>query len=93
MSWRPRHNIKLNIEASYKDRNGWLLHQEDSNFTTFNSHEWQPNISLDFFPTAKQQFRMALQWVGVRAREDEFFTLPDGSTELIPGPKPPGPSD
>ncbi len=35
ISWRPRHNIKLNIEASYKDRNGWLLHQEDSNFTTF----------------------------------------------------------
>jgi hypothetical protein len=34
-----------------------------------------------------------LQWVGVRAEEDEFFTLDVNSNELIPGAKPAGPSD
>ncbi len=93
IDWRPTHNLKFNFDVAYKDRNGWLLHQEDSNFTTFNSHEWRPNFSVDFFPTAKQQFQVALQWVGIRAREDEFYTLPDDSMILEPGPKPPGPSD
>ena len=93
IDWRPTHNLKFNFDVAYSDRNGWLLHQEDSNFTTFNSHEWRPEFSLDFFPTAKQQFQVALQWVGIRAREDEFYTLPDDSMILEPGPKPPGPSD
>ena len=93
ITWRPRHNILFNFAAAYKDSNGWLLHQEDQNFTTFNAIEWQPSFSLDYFPSAKQHFRVALQWVGLRAHEDEFFTLPPGTNKLIGGPKPPGPTD
>ena len=93
VTWRPVHNLELQLEAAYTDRNGWLLHQEDQNFTTFNSHEWQPGLNMSFFPSARQEFELALQWVGVRAREDEFYVLPDGSTTLVPVPRPPGPSD
>lgn len=49
--------------------------------------------SFDYFPSATQQFRLILQWVGLRALEDEFFRLEDGSTKLMPGPKPPGETD
>ena len=42
---------------------------------------------------AKQELRLALQWVGINAVEDRFYTLPAGTTELIEGPKPPGESD
>ena len=93
ITWRPQHHILFNFAASYKDSNGWLLHQEDQNFTTFNAVEWQPSFSLDYFPTAKQHFRVALQWVGLRAHEDQFYTLPAGTTQLVAGPKPPGPTD
>lgn len=92
-SWRPRYNITLNLEASYLDRDGWLLHQEDRNFTTFKASQWEPALSFDFFASATQHFRLVLQWVGVRAEEDEFYTLEEGGTELIPGSKPPGPTD
>ena len=93
ISWRPRHNVLFEFSAAYRDTKGWLLHQEDQNFTTFNATEWQPRFSLDYFPSARQHFRAAFQWVGLRAREDQFFTLPAGTTNLIAGPKPPGPSD
>ena len=93
VNWRPRHNINLNIELELKNREGWLLHQEDQYFTTFSAKQWQPSFSLDYFASARQQFRVVLQWVALRAREDEFFTLQQGSTQLQPGPKPPGPSD
>jgi hypothetical protein len=93
LAWRPRHNILVDVGAGYIDRSGWLLHQQDQEFTTFNATEWRPRFSVDYFPTAKQHFRVAFQWAGVRALEDEFYTLPPGTTALIPGPKPPGPTD
>ena len=34
-----------------------------------------------------------MQWVGIRAVENKFYTLPEDSTDLIEGPKPPGETD
>jgi len=93
INWRPRHNLNLNVEVEYQDRDGWLLHQEDRNFTTFSAKQIQPQISFDYFASAKQHFRVVLQWVGLRAKEDEFYTLEADGTRLIKGPKPPGLTD
>ncbi|MCP4301263.1 MAG: hypothetical protein GY783_11810 [Gammaproteobacteria bacterium] len=93
LTWRPRHNFKLNAEVEFQDRDGWLLHQEDGNFTTFDAEQLQPAVSVDYFASAKQQFRLVLQWVGVRAKEDEFFLLDPGTTALRSVPKPAGPTD
>jgi hypothetical protein len=91
--WRPRNNVNLELEAAYKDRDGWLLHQEDKNFTAFDATQWQPKLIIEYFPNARQQFRIAFQWAGIRANEGEFYTLEDNGTALIAGPKPPGPPD
>jgi len=93
IEWRPNAHAHLNLELKYDVRDGWLLHQEDQNFTTFDATQIQPELSFDYFLTARQHFRVVLQWVGLRAIEDEFFTLDIDSNELIPGAKPPGPSD
>lgn len=76
VTWRPQDNINLSTSLSYNDRNGWLLHQEDQNFTAFNADQWRGELNFDYFLTAKQQFRMALQWVGIQAEEDKFYHLP-----------------
>jgi hypothetical protein len=93
VTWRPGLNVSVDFKTTWFDRGGWLLHQEDRNFTTFDARQWQPQLSVDYFPSAKQHFRLALQWVGVRAEEQEFYTLEENGTALIPGPKPPGPTD
>jgi hypothetical protein len=93
VTWRPRHNINFNLRTSYQDRDGWLLHQEDQNFTTFLAEQWQPDFSLEIFPTAMQQLRVSLQWIGIRAEESEFYVLPDDDTDLVEVSKPPGPTD
>lgn len=93
VTWRPTQNINLILSANYQDRDGWLLHQEGQNFTTFQAAQWQPEFSFEFFPSALQQFRASLQWVGVRAEEDAFYFLPQDDTDLVPVPKPPGPTD
>ena len=91
--WRPLSNISLELVVAYMNRNGWLLHQENKNFTSFDATQWQPTLMLEYFPTALQQFRLVLQWAGIRAEESEFYRLKDDGTALIPGPKPPGPTD
>jgi len=93
VTWRPRHNLSMALEVMHNDRDGWLLHQEDQNFTTFKSRQWQPQLNIEFFPNAKQQVRLAMQWVGIRAIEDRFYTLPTDDTKLVEGPKPPGDTD
>ena len=85
--------FSFNLFVIYQDRDGWLLHQQDENFTTFNTEQWVPRLSADYFINSKQQFRLSLQWVGIKAKEDEFFLIPTEPGDLIPTTKPPGPSD
>ena len=93
VTWQPRDNLNMKVGVQHIDLDGWLLHQEDQNFTTFEGDRWQPDISFDYYPTSKQQLRLVLQWVGIQALEDRFYTLQSDPGELIEGPKPVGPTD
>ncbi len=92
-NWRPSDRFSLTSNVGHIVRDGWLLHQEDRNFTTFEAEQWEVRLSSDYFLTARQQFRASLQWVGIRAQEDEFYLVPNQPGDLIPVGKPPGPSD
>ncbi len=93
LNWRPSDRFALNSAVRYWKRDGWLLHQEARNMTTFSAEQWAPSISADYFISARQQFRYSLQWVGIRAKEDEFFLVPGKTGDLIRVTKPAGPSD
>ncbi|MFK7913874.1 MAG: DUF5916 domain-containing protein [Pseudomonadales bacterium] len=92
-TWRPISNFNLKLSAAYRDRDGWLLHQEDRNFTTFQAEERRIELKSDYFLTARQQLRVALQWVGIRAEEDEFYQVPLRTGSLQQVARPAGPSD
>ena len=91
--WQPRDSLSMKIGIQHYDIDGWLLHQGDTNFTTFTGERWEPEFAVDFYPTAMQQLRLVLQWVGIEAFEDRFYTLESDPGELIEGDKPPGDSD
>jgi hypothetical protein len=93
LTWQPRENLSMTVGVSHTDLDGWLLHQEDQNFTTFSGDRWEPDLSLDFYPTSAQQLRIKLQWVGIDAFEDRFYSLQSDPGRLIEGAKPPGTSD
>ena len=93
LTWQPRADLALTVGVSYTEIDGWLLQQEGQDFTTFTGTRWQPDLAMDFYPSATQQFRVVLQWVGIRAFEDRFFALQSDPGQLIEGNKPIGPSD
>lgn len=93
LSWRPSAQFNTEMEAVYFKRSGWLLHQGGSDFTTFDADQWQPKLSIEYFISARQQLKASMQWVGIKAHEDEFYLIPSRPDDLIPTTKPPGPSD
>ncbi len=95
-TWRPSQRMKVDVFAEYVRRDGWLLHQDapedfdgqNNYFTTFDTREWRPTMGIDFFFTAKQQIRLSAQWVGIQAREQRFFQIPENEGELDEVDKP-----
>ncbi|MFT7220543.1 MAG: hypothetical protein ACI8Z1_002160 [Candidatus Azotimanducaceae bacterium] len=92
-NWRPNDQFAVSLNVRYRYRDGWLLHQEDRNLTTFKTEEWTPKLSVDYFLTARQQFRFSLQWFGVKAKEDEFYRVSNEPGDLLEVSKPIGPDD
>ncbi|MAR28667.1 MAG: hypothetical protein CMD51_03865 [Gammaproteobacteria bacterium] len=93
IDWRPLDGLNLSAGLSYFDYDGWLLHQEDRNMTTFIGEGLEPYLTLEYFLSAKQQFKLSVQWVGIEAIEDEFYRIPDSAGRLVPTVKPDAESD
>lgn len=82
-TWRPSDRFSIASFITYEDKEGWLIHDEDRDFTTFNTSLWRPRIETDFFFSARQQFRITVQWAGIKAFEDKRWRVPDGDGELV----------
>lgn len=91
LNWRPSDRFGVRLNVTYRNRDGWLLHQADDLFATFDAEQWEPKLTVDYFLSARQQLRLGVQWVGIKAREDRFFNIPAEPGDLIPTAKPSGP--
>ena len=83
ITWRPADRMAMELGVDYVERDGWVLHRKEKRFALFGADEWSPKLSLDYFITGKQQFRMALQWAAVRAGDARFYDLAP-SRDLVP---------
>jgi hypothetical protein len=91
VTWRPSDRMNVELNVRYDERDDWLLHQSGDLFATFQARQWQPRLSADYFISARQQFRVSLQWVGIKAREHDFYRMPQRPGSLIEVDKPVGP--
>ena len=85
-TWRPTDRFSLSARARYRSRKGWLLHDGDADdpyMTAYQAIQWRPSINADYFINARQQFRVALQWVGIRAEKHSFYRIPEVPGDLI----------
>ena len=87
VQWRPSDRMTMGLGLRYVDREAWLLHQSDGAFTAFAADELMPNFDLSYFFSARQQLRMAFQWVAVKAEERSFHQMPDTPGFLVPRAK------
>jgi len=83
LTYKPNDRLSLNLDLIYQDRDGWLLHQTDRYFATYESTNLYPSLSLEYFLSARQQMRLTMQWAGIKADEQDFYMVPLGDGDLI----------
>jgi hypothetical protein len=99
IDWRPNDRFSVGLTTIYMDRKGWLLHwddpidqaPDDRQMNTYDAKQLMPRFHIDYFLSAKQQFRISMQWVGIKADEIETYLVPEEPGKLIPIDRPPGP--
>ena len=88
-TYRPIDRFSLDVDLRFKKRNGWLVHTIGRNFTTYDADDFQPRFAVDFFITARQQFRLTMQWAGIKALAQDYWQVPLTEGALIPRLPPP----
>ncbi len=87
LRWRPTDRITMGLGLRYVDREAWLLHRSEGAFATFAADELMPNFDLSYFFTARQQLRMAFQWVAIQADERKLYRVSETPGFLVPTAK------
>jgi len=83
LNFRISERMKAELFTEYVKRDGWLLHQGAKNFTSFKTTEWRPRLAFDYFFSPNQQLRLSAQWIGIQAKENDFFLIPNNTAKLI----------
>ena len=81
--WRPNDRFSLDLGLNYTDREALLVHQGGGNYTSFEAHQWAPKLESNYFISARQQFRVTMQWNSLKAFEDRFWQVNPSRIELL----------
>jgi len=84
LTYAPVDRFSIDLDVGWKKRNEWLIYLGDKKFTSFDAIEVQPNLSMNFFISAKQQLRLKLQWVGIEADQSHWWSIEKEIGDLVP---------
>lgn len=73
--WRPNDRFYFDLGLSYTDQEALLVHMGEGSYTSFEAHQWAPRLESSYFISAKQQFRISMQWNSLKAFEDRFWQI------------------
>ena len=82
-TWRPNDRFSLIANLTYEDKDEWLVHISGPRFNTYHAELWRPKLELNWFLSARQQFRVTAQWIGIKADEHDRYSVPVGDGSLL----------
>lgn len=89
VQWRPNDSVSASLRTRYTDSEAILVHRGDGAYTSFEGHQWSPNLELNYFISNWQQLRLSIQWNALKAFEDRFWQVdPDQFRSLRSVPNP-----
>ena len=89
VAWRPNDRFSIDLGLNYTDQEGLLVHMGGGSYTSFEAHQWAPRLESNYFISARQQFRLVMQWNALKAFEDRFWQVnPNRLDFLQPVPNP-----
>ncbi|MFT4714708.1 MAG: hypothetical protein ACI9HA_003725 [Dinoroseobacter sp.] len=89
ITWRPNDRFSSELNLNYTDQEALLVHNGGGSYTSFEAHQWAPNMEVNYFISPRQQIRFTMQYNGLKAFEDRFWQANTSSVEsLAPVAKP-----
>jgi hypothetical protein len=77
-------DLNLSIVADYINSPDWLVYRYDSRVLgRFSRQQLLASVKLNWYPRAKQELQLNLQWLGTRARARSAYRLGQG-TSIVP---------
>lgn len=83
VEYRPSDRYSIALQTGYTNRDAWLIYSGEQNFTTVKAEEWRPKLIVDTFFSAKQQLRIQMEWVGIKAHDRNYWQTPIGGGDLL----------
>ncbi len=72
------------LDLVYVDSSDWLIWNPDIvRVASYVRRQWQVDLDTNWYPTAKSEFRIKLQWVALRARARQAYDVAPGGN-LVP---------
>ncbi|MDA8795437.1 DUF5916 domain-containing protein [Gammaproteobacteria bacterium] len=82
-TWRPNDRFSSDLRLDYTDREALLVHKGSGSYTSFESHQWAPQLEMNYFLNAWQQLRFTLQWTALKAFEDRFWQVDSQNLDVL----------
>lgn len=89
VQWRPNDSFSASLRTRYTDSEAILVHRGDGAYTSYEGHQWSPNLELNYFISNWQQLRLSVQWNALKAFEDRFWQVDPNefrSLRSVPNP-------
>ncbi|MDP1931241.1 MAG: DUF5916 domain-containing protein [Gammaproteobacteria bacterium] len=83
INWRPIDVFSVQLDVERIDREAWYVHRGGNRINSYETKEWAPKLGVEYFLSAKQQFRVSMQWAGIDASEDRFYTIDQNRTDFL----------
>jgi len=83
VTWRPNDRFSSEINLRYTDQEALLIHQGNGAYTSFEAHQWAPNMEFNYFIGPRQQIRFTMQYNGLKAFEDRFWQANPNSVDFL----------
>ena len=72
VSLAPKSTLFFDLGLNYTDQEALLVHQGNGSYTSFEAHQWAPKLESNYFISARQQFRVTLQWNSLKLLKIDF---------------------
>jgi hypothetical protein len=69
-------NLNFILDLNYVESSDWLIWNPDiARVTSYARRQWQLDLDVNWYPTAKSEFRAKLQFVALQARARQAFDI------------------
>jgi hypothetical protein len=82
LTYKPNDRLSVDMDLTYRKTDDWVIYLSGTTLGSYNAVQWQPEVDVSLFLSARQQLQFSLQWIGIRGNTSALLRAPQGYGEL-----------